>query len=168
MRPRPTRRPGFHYAFDCGNGALRRARRRRASTSCPTNDNGSRTVKGKVIDKDGGSTEYTTTVTVNNVAPTATLSNNGPVNEGSPATVTFSSQFDPSSADTTAGFHYAYDCDGGSLAAATYAGSGTDALDDLHVRRQRHVHGHGADHRQGRRLHRLHDHRHGERTWIRR
>ena len=30
-----------------------------ATASCPTTDNGSRTVKGKVLDKDGGSTEYT-------------------------------------------------------------------------------------------------------------
>src|SRR5439155_22748995 len=67
--------------------------------------------------------EYQTTVTVNNVAPTATLSNNGPKNEGSPATISFSSQSDPSTADTSAGFHYAFDCTGGNLSGATYAGS---------------------------------------------
>src|SRR5205807_10386412 len=33
----------------------------------------------------------------------------------------------PSQADTTAGFHYAYACDDGSLAGATYSGSGTSA-----------------------------------------
>src|SRR6185436_8409279 len=69
--------------------------------------------------------EYTTTVTVNNAAPTATLSNNGPVDEGLPATVSFTNQLDPSNADTAAGFHYAYSCSNGSLAGATYAGSGT-------------------------------------------
>src|SRR5207244_1112750 len=72
-------------------------------------------------------TEYTPTETVNKFAPTATFSNNGPVDEGSPATVSFTSQSDPSSADTSAGFHYAYACDGGSLAGATYVGSGTTA-----------------------------------------
>src|SRR5207249_1354435 len=89
------------------------------------NDNGTRTVKGKVLDKDGGFSEYTATVTIDNVVPTATLSNNGPVAEGSPATISFSGQLDPSNADTAAGFRYAYACDNGSLAAATYAGSGT-------------------------------------------
>src|SRR5207249_62520 len=69
-------------------------------------------VAARILDKDGGQSEYTTTVVVTNVAPTARLSNNGPVNEGSPATVSFTHQFDPSSADTAAGFQYAYACDG--------------------------------------------------------
>ncbi len=64
-------------------------------------------------------------VTVNNVAPTASLGNNGPIDEGGSANVSFSGAFDPSSDDTLAGFHYAFDCNGGSLAAATYAASGT-------------------------------------------
>ena len=49
------------------------------------------------------------------------------MDEGSPVTVSFSNEFDPSSADTTAGFRYAFDCDGGSLAGATYGSSGTSA-----------------------------------------
>jgi RTX calcium-binding nonapeptide repeat (4 copies)/PKD domain len=51
----------------------------------------------------------TVAVTVHNVAPTAVLSNDGPVNEGGAANVSFSGQFDPGTEDTTAGFHYAYD-----------------------------------------------------------
>ena len=62
---------GFTYAFDCGSGYGSFSGL--SSASCPTNDNGSRTVKGKVQDKDGGFTEYTASVTVNNVAPTATF-----------------------------------------------------------------------------------------------
>ena len=51
-------------------------------------------------------------LTITNTAPTATLSNNGPVDEGSTAaTVSFGSQFDESDADTTAGFTYSYDFD---------------------------------------------------------
>ena len=61
---------------------------------------------------DGGFTDYTTTITINNVAPTATVvTNGGPVNEGSPATVSFTGQSDPSAADTAAGFTYSYDFD---------------------------------------------------------
>ncbi len=50
-----------------------------------------------------------TSITVNNVAPTATLSNDGPVDEGGAAAVGFADQADPSSADTAAGFTYNYD-----------------------------------------------------------
>jgi predicted extracellular nuclease len=56
------------YAFDCGSGygAFSVAK----TASCPTVDNGTRNVGGKVMDKDGGVSEYTATVTINNVAPT--------------------------------------------------------------------------------------------------
>ncbi|MBI1297675.1 DUF11 domain-containing protein, partial [bacterium] len=50
-------------------------------------------------------------VQINNVAPTATLDNNSPVNNGVTATVTFGGQFDPSAADTATGFRYSYDLD---------------------------------------------------------
>src|SRR5207248_699578 len=48
-------------------------------------------------------------VTVQDVAPTATLSNGGAVLEGSAGTASFSNQFDPSPTDVAAGFRYAYD-----------------------------------------------------------
>lgn len=52
----------------------------------------------------------TATVTINNVAPTAILVNNGPVGAGSTnATVTFTQQNDPAAPDRNAGFKYAYD-----------------------------------------------------------
>src|SRR5206468_3349210 len=98
-----------------------------ASTSCSFNDNGSFTVKARIIDKDNGFTEYTTNVTVDQKSPAESPGNNGPVNEGSPATVSFSGQFDPSSADTVAGFHYAYACDNSSLSGSNYGNSGTSA-----------------------------------------
>src|SRR5207245_2119445 len=84
------------------------------------------TAKGKIKDVDRTANDYTATAAVHNVAPTATLSNNGPVNEASPATVSFSAPFDASSADTSAGFRYAFDCAGGALS-ATYTAAGPSA-----------------------------------------
>jgi len=105
---------GFTYAFDCGSGYG--AFSATSTASCSTNDNGSRTVKGKIRDKDSGETEYTASVTINNVAPTGTLGNNGPKVEGSAVSVSFTGVSDPSSVDATS-LHYAFDCAGGSLAA---------------------------------------------------
>ena len=61
---------GFEYAFDCGDGAGYSAWSSTNSATCPTDDNGVRSVKGKIRDKDGGVNEYTASVEVNNVAPT--------------------------------------------------------------------------------------------------
>ena len=49
--------------------------------------------------------------TFDNVSPTAVLGNGGTVTEGAAGSVDFSGAFDPSTADTTAGFRYAYDFD---------------------------------------------------------
>jgi hypothetical protein len=65
-----------------------------------------------LIDEDGThSAVAELTVEVINVAPTSAFSNDGPVDEGSTATVIFAGQFDPSTADTDAGFTYSYDFD---------------------------------------------------------
>ncbi|HVX64411.1 MAG TPA: Ig-like domain-containing protein [Pirellulales bacterium] len=122
---------GFHYSFAISAaglagsyGAAGTAR----SSSFAFGDNGSYTAFGRIFDKDGGYTDYTTTVTVNNVAPTATLSNNGPVDEGGSATVSFTNPFDPSMADTQAGFHYSYATSAADLA-ASYAAAGSTSND---------------------------------------
>ena len=44
-------------------------------------------------------------------SPTATLTNGGPVDEGSPGLVRFTDPSDPSPVDTAAGFRYSYDFD---------------------------------------------------------
>src|SRR5690606_27889744 len=93
-------------------------------------DNGVYVVKVTVTDDDGGMDMETFTVTVENVAPTAVLSNDGPVDEGSSATVSFSDEFDPSPIDAAAGFRYAYDFDNDGVfdvGDGTYGGSVTAA-----------------------------------------
>ncbi len=92
-------------------------------------DNGSYSVSLTATDKDGGvSTAAVDAISVTNVAPTATFSNNGPVAENIPVTVAFSSPTDPSSADTAAGFHYDYSLNEGSLT-SNYNSAGTATTD---------------------------------------
>ncbi len=70
--PSSTDLASLTYAFDCGDGAGFRAASSASSVSCTTNDNGVRTVNARVMDKDGGATSYTGTVTVANAAPIIT------------------------------------------------------------------------------------------------
>ena len=130
---------GFHYAFSCDGSALPDtygAADTSNTTTCSFGDNGSYAVTGRIFDKDDGYTEYTTTVHVPNVAPSADISNSGPIDEGGSATVSLTNPVDPSSDDTTAGFHYAFSCDG-ERAAGHVRCRGHVQLDELHVRRQR-------------------------------
>jgi hypothetical protein len=85
-----------------------------------------RTVTVKVTDKNGASGSKTFTVAVANVAPTADLGNNGPKSEGSPVTVSFTNEADPSSGDLAAGFHYGFACTASTALPATYAAAGTN------------------------------------------
>jgi probable HAF family extracellular repeat protein len=102
---------GFSYAFDCGGGYGRAGAS--ADASCSTTDNGVLAVRGKVIDKDGGYTEYTANVTVVNVAPSGSLAAPATAAEGSAFTLTLTAS-DASPADLAAGLQYAFDCGDGS------------------------------------------------------
>src|SRR5262249_33159492 len=61
-------------------------------------------------------TDKTTTVVVNNVAPTAKMANTGPILEGGRALVGLLGAGDPSLVDTVAGFHYSFALDASALA----------------------------------------------------
>lgn len=106
---------GFHYAFDCNGGSLATATYANSGTAnsanCPTTDNGTKTVRARIIDKDNGFNEYTKSITVNNVAPTATFNAPTSVNEGANFTLSLTGISDPSSADSLT---YAFDCGDGS------------------------------------------------------
>ena len=64
---------GFEYAFDCGDGSGLSAYSATATVTCPTSESGTRTVEGRIRDKDGGTSTYTATVEVTapNQAPVA-------------------------------------------------------------------------------------------------
>ncbi|MFX1511400.1 MAG: PKD domain-containing protein, partial [Promethearchaeota archaeon] len=92
----------YTITWDFGDGSTT------TGTLTPTHtyvDNGTYIVTLTVTDT-GGSGVDSLTITVNNVAPTADLRNDGPKNEGSIVTVWFTEQFDPGSADT---FTYSFD-----------------------------------------------------------
>lgn len=64
--PSAVDRQSLRYAFDCGSGYGTPSG---TNTASCTSVGSSQTVKGKIIDKDGGETEYTREVAVNNIAP---------------------------------------------------------------------------------------------------
>jgi PKD domain-containing protein len=63
----------LQYAFDCGDGIGYRPFTSLASFACPATDNGVRSIRARVRDKDGAESEYAGSVTVVNVAPTITI-----------------------------------------------------------------------------------------------
>jgi len=85
---------GFRYSYDFNNdGTFEIVDSSSASATVPAsylNSAGTKVVAGRIKDKDGGFTNYTTSITVfANNPPTATFSNGGAVNEGSTGTVSF-------------------------------------------------------------------------------
>ena len=68
-----------------------------------------RIVALRVTDASSNSAITTTTISITNVAPTATFSAGPAVNLGSPAAASFTNAVDPSPADMSAGLKYSYD-----------------------------------------------------------
>src|SRR5439155_210291 len=102
-----------------------------ASHDCGFADNGTYTVRARIIDKDNGATAYTTDVVVNNVAQSTTLVNKGPIPERPSATVSSSDQSDPTSPTRPSSDLYQYHCDGSAFASAPdYASADTSASHD--------------------------------------
>jgi hypothetical protein len=130
---------GIRYAYDIGDdgswdtggdGRTYATATTAASVTVPTTDDGTTPVRVAILDKDGGVMTHVTNVVATGVASTATIGTDAPVDEGGDLTVTLSAPADPSSADTVAGFHYAFDTnDDGvwDVGDGTYGGSGTDA-----------------------------------------
>ena len=70
----------------------------------------------------------TASVTVANANPTGNLTNNGPIDEGSSATASFTGVSDPSTADA-ASLHFVFSCTGADLSTKTYAdGTATNSV----------------------------------------
>src|SRR5207245_312217 len=83
---------GYTYSYDFNNdGTFEVTASSTANATIPESylDDGpsARVVHGRITDSLGGHTDYTASIAVGNVAPTATLSNNGPTGPGSPVTV---------------------------------------------------------------------------------
>jgi predicted extracellular nuclease len=105
----PADLTSLQYAFDCGSGYG--AFNASNTASCPTFDNGMQNVGGKIMDKDGGVTEYTATVTINNIAPTATFNAPASVNEGSDIVLSLTNPVDVPA--DLGSLQYAFDCGNG-------------------------------------------------------
>ena len=119
---------GSTYAFDCGNGYGDFGGAE--TVTCEKIDSGQRTFRGTVRDSDEDERSYEASITVANVAPTATLGNNGPVVAGQTVQITFTGQADASKADADAGFHYDFACDNKPLGDPDYQNAGTVANHD--------------------------------------
>jgi PKD repeat protein len=125
---------GYKYSFDFdNNGTFEITDSANASATVPASyladGPGSRVVHGRIRDSAGAFTDYTTTITINNVSPSVTLASQFTGTAG--AANSFSANVtDPSTADTAAGFTYSWNFGDNSTSTQaspshTYAAAGT-------------------------------------------
>lgn len=105
------RNAGFQNYFDCdGDGSFVLAVGVINQLNCTANNGLSQTVRGKIIDKDGGSTTYTGTVTLNDTTKPTVLDNAGSlepdrettgVSRSTNVSATFSEEMKPDSLSST-------------------------------------------------------------------
>jgi len=86
---------GFANAFDCGNGAGYSPFAVANGVTCATASGEARIVKGKIRDKDGGTREYTGTLTIENLQPVVTPPADQTADEGSSRSFELGSFNDP-------------------------------------------------------------------------
>ena len=100
------------YAWDLdNNGSFETSGQSVTFSAVSADGPGSQHIAVQVTDNGNLTDTDQATVTIDNVAPTATFANTpGTINEDTSATLTFSGQSDPSTADMNAGFVYSYDC----------------------------------------------------------
>jgi PKD repeat protein len=125
---------GFKYSYDFNNdGVFEITDTAAASATVPASyladGPAARVVHGRIKDKDGGFTDYTTTITVLNVPPTVTVGGPYSGTTGSPISFT-GSITDPSPVDTAAGFTFAWSFGDGTTSnvlnpSHAYAAAGT-------------------------------------------
>lgn len=108
----PVTDPGtadvLSYSFDCGDGKGFSAPSPVSSRPCTPADNGTLAVRASVQDDDGGVTQYAASITVTNVAPTASFVLPRPVDEGSPYTLALTKPSD--APGDVASLQYAFTC----------------------------------------------------------
>lgn len=125
---------GYLYSFDFdNNGTFEVTDSTSGTTSVPAtylaDGPGSRVVRGRIKDSAGAFTDYTTTISINNVAPTVTL--NVPSSGSAGTALNFAATVsDTSPVDTSAGFTYLWDFGDGSTSTQkapshTYASAGS-------------------------------------------
>jgi hypothetical protein len=117
---------GFEYAFGCGNGSGYGMFSFSNSATCATTDDGTRAVKGQIRDKDGGATEYTTSVAVNNVTPTVTAPAGQTADEATATSFSLGSFADPGDDDP-----WLVTVDWGDLSSDTFPASAPGTLGSL-------------------------------------
>ena len=102
------------YAWDLDNdGTFETAGQTATFSAAALDGPTSRTVKVQATDGGGLSAVSSATVNVVNVAPSATLNAPSSVFAGFSFTLSLTGASDPSTADTNAGFTYAFDCGSG-------------------------------------------------------